>query len=69
MSEPDKLFRWLGAWFFWAIGDIVSRLELDSFTWGFNLYQWSMSASVKCQGLYGFKKWPWSEPQLWEKAE
>lgn len=61
-----KALRFIGAWVFYALGYTVNRIGLDRFNWGGEIYQWAMAKSVVCQGFYGFNRWPWSEPELWE---
>lgn len=60
-----KLFRWLGAWLFFGMGDLLSRLP----HYPYRPYNWLMTKSVECQGMYGFKRWPWRESDLWEKVD
>jgi hypothetical protein len=51
--------RLIGAWFFWAIGDLLSRLPRYPYT----LYSATMLLSSDIQGAQQGKYWPWTDAE------
>ena len=47
MSKP---FRWMGAWVFYWLGDLLSKPLHVGFAWLYPAYNWCMSTSVMLDG-------------------